>query len=54
MGYSHRVHTEWQQPLSGVHSILMEKLAHAGEGVPPPCGIGQGATVLVAAFPVVN
>jgi hypothetical protein len=29
---SHRVHTEWQLPLSGVHSILMEKLAQAGEG----------------------
>jgi hypothetical protein len=27
-----RVHTEWQRPLSGVYSIMMEKLAHAGEG----------------------
>ncbi len=27
-----RVHTEWQRPLSGVHSITMEKLAQAGEG----------------------
>ncbi len=25
----HRVHTEWQWPLFGVHSILMEKLAQA-------------------------
>jgi hypothetical protein len=25
-----RVHTEWQPPLSGVHSIMMEKLATAG------------------------
>jgi hypothetical protein len=29
---SHRVHTEWQRPLTGVHSISMEKLAQAGEG----------------------
>ncbi len=32
--------TEWQRPLSGVHSIMMEKLAQAGEGMgsarPPP------------------
>ncbi len=28
----HRVHTEWQLPLSGVHTILMEKLARPGEG----------------------
>ncbi len=28
----HRVHTEWQRPLSGVHSIMMEKLAQAVEG----------------------
>ncbi len=28
----HRVHTEWQRPLSGVHSIMMEKLAQASEG----------------------
>jgi hypothetical protein len=27
-----RVHTEWQPPLSGVHSIMMEKLAQVGEG----------------------
>ena len=27
----HRVHTEWQRPLSGVHSIMMEQLAQAGE-----------------------
>jgi hypothetical protein len=34
----HRVHTEWQLLLSGVHSIMMEKLAQAGEsaGVRPP------------------
>jgi hypothetical protein len=36
-------HTELQRPFSGVHSIMMEKLAQAGEGVglahssnPPP------------------
>jgi hypothetical protein len=28
----HRVHTEWQRPLSGVHSIMMENSAMAGEG----------------------
>ncbi len=27
----HRVHTEWQWPLSGVHSIMMEKSAQPGE-----------------------
>jgi hypothetical protein len=27
-----RVHTEWQLPLSGVHSIMMGKLAQAGAG----------------------
>ncbi len=30
---SHSVHTEWQWPLSGVHSILMEKLAQPGDSV---------------------
>jgi hypothetical protein len=25
-------YTEWQRPLSGVHSIMMEKLGQAGEG----------------------
>jgi hypothetical protein len=28
----HRVHTERQLPISGVHSITMEKSAQAGEG----------------------
>jgi hypothetical protein len=28
----HRVHTDWRRSLSGVHSIMMEKLAQAGEG----------------------
>jgi hypothetical protein len=23
-GYNHRVHTEWQRPLSVVHSIMMK------------------------------
>jgi hypothetical protein len=35
----HRVHTEWQLPVSGVHSIMMEKLAQPGDGAgarPPP------------------
>ncbi len=27
-----RVHTEWQPPLSGIYSIMMEKLAQACEG----------------------
>ncbi len=30
--FVHRVHTEWQWPLSGVHPISMEKLAQPGEG----------------------
>jgi hypothetical protein len=25
-------YTEWQRPISGVHSIMMEKSAQAGEG----------------------
>ncbi len=29
---NHRVHTEWQRPLSGVHFHMMEKLVQAGEG----------------------
>ncbi len=29
---AHRVHTEGHRPLSGVHSIRMEKFAQAGEG----------------------
>jgi hypothetical protein len=28
VGTAHRVHTEWQRPLSSVHSIMTEKLAH--------------------------
>jgi hypothetical protein len=28
----HRVQTEWQLPISGVHSIMMEKFAQDGEG----------------------
>jgi hypothetical protein len=31
VGGGHRVHTEWQLPISGVHSIMMEKSALAGE-----------------------
>ncbi len=30
--HDHRVHTEWQRPLSGLKSILMEKLAQASVG----------------------
>ena len=36
---THVVHTEWQRPLSGVHPIMMEKLAQAGgvgDAGPPP------------------
>jgi hypothetical protein len=29
---THREHRVWQRQLSGVHSIMMEKLAQAGEG----------------------
>ncbi len=31
-GFMHRVHTERQFPISGVHPIMMEQLALAGEG----------------------
>ncbi len=37
--FPHRVHTEWKRLLSGVHSIMMKKLAQAGEdgcARPPP------------------
>jgi hypothetical protein len=39
MSFTLRVHTEWQPPLFGIHSLMMEKLAQAGEGGsarPPP------------------
>jgi hypothetical protein len=29
---THRLHTEWQWPLSGVHSIMREKSAQPGVG----------------------
>ncbi len=35
-------YTKWQRPLSGLHSIMMEKSARAGEdggARPPPCTI---------------
>ncbi len=32
VGIFHRVHTEWQWPISGVHFIMTEKSALAGEG----------------------
>ncbi len=31
-GLIHRVHTEWRLPISGVHPIMMERSALAGEG----------------------
>jgi hypothetical protein len=31
-GHYHRVHTEWQWPFSGVHSIMMENFVQAGKG----------------------
>ncbi len=31
-GLIHRVHTEWRLPIPGVHPIVMEKSAPAGEG----------------------
>jgi len=30
--FIHRVHTEWQKPLFGVHFIMMEKSTQPGEG----------------------
>ncbi len=37
----HQVHTEWPLPFSGVHSIMMEKIAQSGEGgcVRPPLSL---------------
>ncbi len=38
-GGAHRVHAKWHRPLSDLHSIMMNKLAQAGEGegcTPPP------------------
>ncbi len=38
VGHAHRVHTEWQCPLSGVHSIMMVKsacLVRVGGAHPP-------------------
>jgi hypothetical protein len=31
-GLHNRLYTEWRLPLSGVHSIMMEKLSQPGEG----------------------
>jgi hypothetical protein len=35
----YRGHTKWQRPLSGVHSIIMEKFSHAGCARVPPFAI---------------
>jgi hypothetical protein len=32
---THRVHKEWQLPISGAHSIMMKKSALAGARPPP-------------------
>ncbi len=40
---THRVHTEWQLPISGVRSIIMEKAAwlmRVGGARPPPLTLG--------------
>jgi hypothetical protein len=34
--FIHRVHAEWQRPLSGVHSIMKEKLVRVAGGARPP------------------
>ncbi len=49
-------YTEWQRPLSGIHSIMMEKLAQGGEGGaggarPPPCNISTITYKVVAYAP---
>ncbi len=46
--WNHRVHTEWQLLLSGVHSIMMEKLAQPGEAG----WLGLGSTIYVQSFSV--
>jgi hypothetical protein len=33
LAYKYREQTEWQWPLFGVHSIMMEKLAQAGKSI---------------------
>ncbi len=47
-------YTEWQRPLSGVHSIMMEKFAQAGEGggctVRPPSFTISTSTYKVVVF----
>ncbi len=47
-----RVHTEWQLPLSGVHSIMMEKLTQAGivGGARPPLFTTVTITYKVALY----
>jgi hypothetical protein len=50
---AHRVHTEGHRPLSGVHSIMMEKLTHAGEGggcTPTPLSPAFTITFKVAVY----
>ncbi len=40
--FDHRVHTEWRLPISGVHPLMMEKSALAGESGdarPTPCSL---------------
>jgi hypothetical protein len=43
LGLLHRVHTEWQWPLFGVHSIMMEKSAQSESiATIPPFGPTEG------------
>jgi len=45
----HRVHTEWQLPISGVHSIMMENqpwLLRVGGARPPPFTLFPSCTKL--------
>ncbi len=47
-------YTEWQRPLAGVHSIMMEKSAQAGEGGvarPPPLTISTITCKVVVSAP---
>ncbi len=50
----HRVHTEWQWPLFGTHSIMMVKSAQPGEGGsarPPPFALSTIMTKVVVYAP---
>ncbi len=55
--YRHRVHRQWQWPLTGVHSFMMEKSAEPGEGRgarPPPFTLSTITSKVVVYAPAVR